>query len=257
MSYEKLKVFIEENFSDKNLVIVSNREPYVHKKIGANIKTENPAGGLSVSMDEVLKAVGGTWVAWGSGSSDRESVDRKNCVRVPPNDPRYTLKRVWLNSNEIDNYYHGYSNQVLWPLCHIALDKVYFKKKYWHDYKKANYVFAKAVLEEADEKSIVWIHDYHLCLVPKMLRNRRPGLVLAHFWHIPWPDYSIFRICPQSKEIIEALLNNDLLGFQLPLFIENFIHCVKESFEDADIDYQTSTITHTPELHTTSTITHT
>lgn len=244
MSYEKLKVFIEENFSDKNLIIVSNREPYVHKRIGVNIKTENPAGGLSIAMDEVLKAVGGTWVAWGSGSSDRESVDRKDCVRVPPNDPRYTLKRVWLNSNEIDNYYHGYSNQVLWPLCHIALDKVYFRKKYWHDYKKANYVFAKAVLEIADEKSIVWIHDYHLCLVPKMLRNRRPGLVLAHFWHIPWPDYSVFRICPQSKEIIEALLNNDLLGFQLPLFIENFIHCVKESFEDADIDYQTSTITY-------------
>lgn len=244
MSYEKLKAFFEENIPDKNLIIVSNREPYVHKKIGSNIKIEKPAGGLTAAVNEILKAIGGTWVAWGSGTGDRDSVDKKSCIRVPPNNPSYTLKRVWLDPKEIDNYYHGYSNQVLWPLCHIALDRVYFRKKYWDDYKKANSVFANAILEEADESSVIWIHDYHLCLVPKVLRRRKPKLTLAHFWHIPWPNYSVFRICPQYGEILEALLNNDLIGFQLPLFIRNFMDCVKESLEGANIDYQNSTISY-------------
>lgn len=242
MSYEKLAAFVEENVSDKNLIIVSNREPYVHKKIGPNIKVEKPAGGLTAAVDEILRAIGGTWVAWGSGTGDRDSVDKKSRIRVPPDNPSYTLKRVWLDPEEIENYYHGYSNQVLWPLCHMTLDRVYFRKKYWGDYKKGNSAFANAVLEEADKKSIIWIHDYHLCLVPKVLRYKIPELTIAHFWHIPWPNYSVFRICPQSKEIIEALLNNDLIGFQLSLFVKNFMECVKESLENTDIDYQNNTI---------------
>ena len=244
MSYEGLKSFLKENFSNKTLIIVSNREPYAHKKAGASIKIEKPAGGLTAAVDEILKLMGGTWIAWGSGSGDREAVDEKSCVAVPPNNPSYKLKRVWLSPEEIDNYYHGYSNQVLWPLCHITLDRVYFRKKYWDDYKKANSAFANAIAEESDENSIVWIHDYHLCLVPKILRDKKPELTIAHFWHIPWPNYSVFRICPQSTEILEALLNNNLIGFQLPLFIRNFMECVKEGIEDADIDYHNSTITY-------------
>ncbi|HDH00425.1 MAG TPA: trehalose-6-phosphate synthase, partial [Nitrospirae bacterium] len=214
MSYEKLKAFIAENLTDKKLIIVSNREPYSHKKAGLNIKVDKPAGGLTSVLDEVLRAVGGTWVAWGSASGDRNVVDKNSRVRVPPAGPSYTLKRVWLSDSEVENYYHGYSNRVLWPLCHIALDKLYFRKKYWDDYKKANAAFARSVLEEADERSLIWIHDYHLCLVPKKLKEARPGLTIAQFWHIPWPDHSVFRICPQSREILEALLSNDLLGFQ-------------------------------------------
>jgi len=244
MSYERLRAFIDENITGKNLVIVSNREPYVHKKTGNNIKFEKPAGGLTAAMDEVLRAIGGKWVAWGSGTGDRETADKKSCVQVPPDKPSYTLKRVWLGPEEIDNYYHGYSNQVLWPLCHIALDRVYFRKKYWDNYKKANSAFAKAILEEVDEKSVVWIHDYHLCLVPEFLNQKKPDLTIAHFWHIPWPGYSVFRICPQSKEIIEALLNNDLIGFQIPLFIKHFIECTKESIEEAEIDHKNHTITY-------------
>ncbi len=244
MSYEKLTAFIDESVSRKNLIIVSNREPYVHKKTGNHIRIDKPAGGLTSAMDEVLRATGGTWVAWGSGSGDRETVDDKDCVNVPPNKPSYTLKRVWLSPEEIENYYHGYSNQVLWPLCHITLDRVYFRKRYWDDYKKANEAFADAILDIANESSIIWIHDYHLCLVPKILKERKPGLTLAHFWHIPWPNFSVFRICPQSVEILEALLQNDLLGFQLPLFTRNFMECVSESMEEADIDHQNSTITY-------------
>lgn len=236
-----LKAFIEEIFTDKNLIIVSNREPYIHKKSGLSIRVEKPAGGLTSAMDDVLKVTGGTWVAWGSGSGDRDVVDSKNLVRVPPENPSYMLKRVWLASSEVENYYHGYSNQVLWPLCHITLDRVYFRKKFWEDYKKVNRAFSNAVLEEAGNDSIIWIHDYHLCLLPQMLRNERPELTIAHFWHIPWPDWSVFRICPQAREIIEGLLGNDLIGFQIPLFVKNFMGCVRECL-DADIDYTKETI---------------
>ncbi len=238
-----LKAFIEENFPEKTLIIVSNREPYIHKKIGLRIRVEKPTGGLTSAMDDVLKATGGIWVAWGSGSGDRKVVDNKNRIMVPPENPSYTLKRVWLSPSEVDNYYHGYSNQVLWPLCHITLDRVYFRKKFWEDYKQVNMSFAEAVLEETNGDSVIWIHDYHFCLAPQFIREKKPGSTIAHFWHIPWPDWSVFRVCPQSKEILEGLLGNDLIGFQIPLFVKNFMDCVKECL-DAGIDYHSATITY-------------
>jgi alpha,alpha-trehalose-phosphate synthase [UDP-forming]/trehalose-phosphatase len=244
MSHEKLKTFIEKSSSSGNLIIVSNREPYIHQKFGKSFKVEKPAGGLTSAIDEVLKSVGGVWVAWGSGSGDRENVDKKNCISVPPNKPSYTLKRVWLTPEQVNHYYNGYSNQVLWPLSHITLDRVYFKKKYWTDYKIANRAFAHAILEVADNKSLVWLHDYHLCMVPKTLRAKKPDITIAHFWHIPWPDYSVFRICPQHREILKALLDNDLIGFQIPLFINNFMGCVKESLEEAAINYTDNTVSY-------------
>jgi alpha,alpha-trehalose-phosphate synthase [UDP-forming]/trehalose-phosphatase len=244
VSYRELKKFIEDNPALGNLIIVSNREPYIHKKTGQHIKVEAPAGGLTASIDEVMRTIGGTWVAWGSGTADRETVDDKDHVYVPPKHPSYVLKRVWLEEEEINNFYHGYSNHVLWPLCHISLDRVYFRKKYWYDYIRSNEKFAKAVLEEVSPRSVVWIHDYHLCIVPKILREKYPELAISHFWHIPWPNYSVFRICPQSKEILESLLKNNIIGFQLPLFSRNFMECVKESIEQADVDFKNSTITH-------------
>ncbi len=244
MSVEEFKAFIEENLPGKSLIIVSNREPYIHKKAGSNIKVERPAGGLTSAMDEALKAMGGTWVAWGSGSEDRYNVDDKNRVEVPPGKPSYTLKRVWLSTEQVNNYYHGFSNHVLWPLCHIVLDRVYFRKKYWADYREANQAFADAVLEEAGDRSIVWIHDYHLCLVPELLKIKNPDLTVAHFWHIPWPNFSVFRICPQFQEIFKALLSNDLIGFQIPLFVHNFMECIRESLDEAEIDYRNETISY-------------
>jgi alpha,alpha-trehalose-phosphate synthase [UDP-forming]/trehalose-phosphatase len=244
MSSARLKAFIKDSFKDKELIIVSNREPYLHKKAGASVRVERPAGGLTSAMDEALRSTGGTWVAWGSGGEDRNYVDEKDRVAVPPNKPAYTLKRVWLTPDEIENYYHGYSNHVLWPLCHIALDRVYFRKKYWEDYKKVNSTFADAVLKEATDTSFVWIHDYHLCLVPEILKKKRPDLPVAHFWHIPWPNFSVLRICPQANELIEALLYNDLIGFQIPHFVHNFMECVRESIKDAEIDYKNDTITY-------------
>jgi trehalose 6-phosphate synthase/phosphatase len=240
---DRLASFVQNELLEKKLIVVSNREPYVHKKTGLSLKSEKPVGGLTSAMDDVLKATGGTWVAWGSGSGDREVVDSGNRVAVPPEDPTYTLKRVWLTPAEVDNYYHGYSNQVLWPLCHIALDRVYFRKKFWDDYVRVNRAFADAVLAEMSSDSVVWIHDYHLCLAPRFVREKMPEAVVAQFWHIPWPDWSVFRICPQATEIMQGLLGNDIIGFQIPLFVRNFLDCVKECL-GADIDYNRSTVSY-------------
>ena len=238
-----LNNFIEENFPQKTLVIVSNREPYIHRKRGDTVRVETPAGGLTSAMDDILKATGGTWVALGTGNYDREVVDDHDCIMVPPENPSYKLKRVWLEHSVIENYYHGYSNQVLWPLSHITLDRVHFRKRFWRDYKAANQAFADAVLEEVDEGGVVWIHDYHLCLLPGILKQKRGDLTLAHFWHIPWPNWSVFRVCPQAKDIIEGLLCNDLIGFQIPLFLKNFMDCVHECLKD-DINYDNASITY-------------
>ncbi len=238
---DKLAQFVKKELSGKQLIVVSNREPYIHKKTGLSIKVEKPTGGLTSAMDDVLKATGGVWVAWGSGTGDTDVVDGHNRILVPPDNPSYILKRVWLSPLEADNYYHGYSNQVLWPLCHITLDRVYFRKKFWDYYLKVNLAFAEAVLEEADADSAVWFHDYHLCLAPGFLREKKNDLTIAHFWHIPWPDWSVFRVCPQSREILEGLLGSDLIGFQIPLFVRNFLDCARECL-GAEIDRKRSTI---------------
>lgn len=232
-----------ESLGPERLIVVSNREPYVHKRSGLRFSMETPAGGLSAALDDILKTTQGVWIAWGSGNADRDTVDGDSRLRVPPDDPRYTLRRVWLAPQVVDNYYHGYANQVLWPLCHITLDRVTYRRNYWEYYVRANRAFADTVLEELTGRDIVWVHDFHLCLVPAMLRERSAGLTIAHFWHIPWPNWSVFRVCPQARELLAALLANDLIGFQIPLFVRNFMDCVSECL-DATIDYHRRSITY-------------
>ena len=226
------------------LIVVSNREPYVHKKTGNTISLEKPAGGLTSALDTVLKNRSGAWIAWGSGSGDREVVDGRSCVSVPQPGSSYTLRRVWLNQNEVDNYYAGYSNRVLWPLSHLTLDRVYYKKRYWEYYRKVNREFADAAIEEIGQDSAdacVWIQDYHLCLVPRFIKETFSSVTIGHFWHIPWPDWSTFRILPQAKDVLEGLLANDLIGFQIPLFVKNFMNCADEGL-NADIDYESASV---------------
>lgn len=233
---------VREPFEGR-LIVVSNREPYIHMRSGLRVSAETPAGGLTAALDDVLRSTQGTWVAWGSGNADRDTVDGDSRVQVPPGDPRYTLKRVWLAPQVVDNYYHGYANQVLWPLCHITLDRVSYRRSFWEYYVRANRAYAVAVLEETKGSDVIWVHDYHLCLVPSLLRERSAELTIAHFWHIPWPNWSVFRICPQSRELLEALLANDLVGFQIPLFVRNFMDCVRECL-DASVDYPRRAITY-------------
>lgn len=220
----------------RQLVVVSNREPYVHHRRRNGVVVERPAGGLVAALHPVLEATSGTWIAWGSGNADFTSTDPAGRIRVPPGAPRYTLRRIRLSPSEVRGFYHGFSNQALWPLCHMALDKVRFRARDWDVYRAVNRRFACAVLEEAREDAVVWVQDYHLCLCPGEVRDARPDAFLMHFWHVPWPVWDVFRVCPQGPALLDALLANDLLAFQHPRHLANFLECAARLGARADPD---------------------
>ena len=223
---------IKEKLKDYPLIVVSNREPYIHNWNEDRIECLRPASGLTVALDPMMQACGGVWIAHGSGSADRETVDNNQKTNVPPENPHYELKRVWLSKEEEEGYYYGFSNQALWPLCHIAYTRPVFRTTDWECYKKVNHLFAEAVLEEmGSERSLVFIQDYHLALLPRIIKEKRPDALIVQFWHIPWPNPEAFRICPWKKEILEGLLGNDLLCFHIRYHCNNFIDTVALELE--------------------------
>ncbi|MFH1856185.1 MAG: trehalose-6-phosphate synthase [Candidatus Omnitrophota bacterium] len=241
---EKLKEKIKKQTENCLLVIASNREPYIHSFKEGKIIVKRPTGGAVTALDPVMKACEGTWVAHGSGTADRQTVDEKNRIKVPPQDPSYTLRRVWLTKEEEEGYYYGYSNQALWPLCHIVYQRPIFDAGQWESYKKVNRVFADAILEEiGNQKAVLWLQDYHLALAAKYVKEKRPDVFCAQFWHIPWPNPEAFRICPQRKEILEGLLANDLLGFHIRYHCENFIATVEREIEAKTDKEKTAIVT--------------
>jgi alpha,alpha-trehalose-phosphate synthase [UDP-forming] len=239
---ESLCELVNSSLEDYLFIVASNREPYVHIYLQRGIAVQRPVGGLTVALDPVMKACGGTWIAHGSGSADKEVVDEKNKVMVPPEDPRYALKRVWLSKQDETGYYYGFANDGLWPLCHIVYRRPIFDEADWNVYKKVNSLFADSVLEEVgDKKAFVFIQDYHLALLPKMLKDKNPNIVTAQFWHIPWPNQEAFSICPWDKEILDGLLSNDVLGFHTRYHCLNFMDTVDRTIE-ARIDKESNEI---------------
>jgi len=231
---ESLKELIGEKLKDIPFVVASNREPYIHKFNRDKITCFKPASGMVTALDSILQTCNGLWVAHGSGDADRKVVDEKDRVRVPCNDPNptYTLKRIWLNKEEETGYYYGFSNEALWPLCHIVYTKPKFDESDWNYYKQVNQRFADAILEEiGDREAFVFVQDYHLTLLPKMIKAVNPKAKIAQFWHIPWPNPEVFRICPWKREILEGLLGADLLGFHLHTHADNFLESINQSLE--------------------------
>ena len=225
------KKFSAEWFRGRSLIIATNREPYVHNRgEDGGIVCTIPTGGVTAAMDPIMQELGGTWIAWGSGGADRDTVDARDIVQVPPTRPRYALKRVWLSRAEVDRFYNGYCNEGLWPLAHNLVSKVRFEHHHWNTYLRVNRKFARAILEQAGDRDVVWVHDYHLTLVPEMLKKEKPGLTVVFFWHIPWPQYDVFSICPQHKQILRGLLGCDMLGFHIPRYCRNFTECVERDF---------------------------
>lgn len=212
------------------LIVVSNREPYTLKKG----KLEKSIGGLVSALDPVMQELKGVWIAAGSVPEGKEPPHKPVRFMVPPENPSYPVRLVPLTPRDVDGYYNGYSNRFLWPLFHIALDRIYLRKSYWHSYRKVNELFARAVVEEAKGAkggkgggdAVVWLQDYHLALCAGYIRDLRPGLKTSIFWHIPWPPYDVLRACPQRHELLEGMLANDLIGFQLDSFGLNFLRCV-------------------------------
>ena len=223
------------------LLVASNREPYAHRMTDQGLQLEFSVGGVASALDTVLRVTGGTWVAWGSGSGDREGADAGGRLWVPPENPAYTLRRIWLSAAAEENYYHGFCNLVLWPLFHGETDRIVYATPFWVEYEETNQAFAEAILEECRADSTIWIHDYHLCLVPRMLRGAAPDRTIAHFWHIPWPERELFACAPHGEEILAGLLGNDLLGFQIPLYAGNFMACAAACL-GAGIDYDAMTV---------------
>jgi alpha,alpha-trehalose-phosphate synthase [UDP-forming] len=221
----------------RRLIVVSNREPFQHRRVNGKIECNRPASGMATALDPVLRASGGLWIAHGSGDADRLTVDAFDHVRVPPDSPSYTLRRVWLTPDEEEGHYAGLSNQALWPLCHVAFTRPVFDPVHWETYRRVNRKFAQAVLEEAgDEPTVVFIQDYHFGLLPRMLKEAGANLVVAQFWHIPWPNADVFSSFPWRDELLDGLLGNDLLGFHLPHHCQNFLACVDSNLE-ARIDH--------------------
>lgn len=227
--------------SGRQLVVVSNREPYEHRHSRRGIMVHRPAGGLAAALDPVLQAAGGTWVAWGSGDADFEVADDAGHVRVPPHEPAYVLRRVRLPDDEVDGFYYGYANQALWPLCHMAMEYARFRQPHWEAYQAANRRFADATLAEARDDALVWVHDYHLALCPRYLRRQRSDLFVMSFWHIPWPAWDVFRICPQRAELLDGLLANDLVGMQHARHVEHFLECAEREL-GARVNRDASTV---------------
>jgi len=229
---ESLHDLVKARLADYPFIVVSNREPYIHTYAGSDIWCQVPASGLTTALDPLMQVCGGTWIAHGSGTADKEVVDAHNKVQVPPDEPRYTLKRVWLSKEEEEGFYFGFSNQALWPLCHISYTRPVFDECDWNTYKKVNKLFADAVLDEVgDKKAFVFIQDYQLTLLPKFIKERNPNIITAQFWHIPWPNPEVFRICPWQEEILDGLLGNDLLGFHTRYHCNNFLDTVDRSVE--------------------------
>jgi len=227
-----LKDLVKSKLGESLFIVASNREPYVHTYKEDRIEFQRPASGMAIALDSVMQACGGVWVAHGSGDADKETVDGKDKIAVPPSNPKYTLRRVWMNKEEEEGYYYGLSNETFWPLCHIVYVRPKFNESDWDMYKKINKRFADAILEEAAGlKAFVWLQDFHLSLVPKILKEERPDLVTAHFWHIPWPNPEAFRICPWKEEILEGLLANDLIGFHTRYNCNNFLDTIDQTLE--------------------------
>jgi len=223
---EDLEGWAREHLRGRQLVVVSNREPYSHVRGAEGVGWVRNAGGLTVALDAVAQAIGGLWVASGSGS-ERVGVDERDHVPCPPDRPRYTLRRLWLSPRDHALYYSGFSNSALWPLCHIVYVRPRFRLEEWERYREVNRRFAEAVLEEVgDRPSLVFIQDYHLALVARYLKERRPDLEVGMFWHIPWPNPEVFRILPWRRELLEGLLANDLIGFHIRAHALNFLDSV-------------------------------
>ena len=234
---QRLKLTLTRHLHGETVVLVANREPYIHERQSdGGIKVVHPASGLVTALEPVMRACSGVWIAHGGGSADRETVDEKNRVRVPPGEESYFLRRVWLSKEEERGYYYGFSNEGLWPLCHMAHARPVFRSEDWRHYQTVNQRFADAVCDEVDsEDPIVLVQDYHFALAPRLIRERLPRATVLMFWHIPWPNSERLGICPWQREILEGMLGNSIVGFHTQAHCNNFLDSV-DRFLEARID---------------------
>ncbi len=243
---DRLRAELTNHLHGERVVILANREPYIHEKTAEGVKVLHPASGLVTALEPVMRACSGVWVAHGNGSADREVVDAEDHVRVPPGEESYLVRRVWLSEAEENGYYYGFSNEGLWPLCHVADARPIFRADDWTQYVKVNKRFAAAVCDEVDsDDPIVLVQDYHFALAPRMIREALPKATIITFWHVPWPNAERWGICPWREELIQGLLGSSILGFHTQQHCNNFIDSV-DAFMESRIDRELSAIVQGP-----------
>ncbi|MFO0598038.1 MAG: trehalose-6-phosphate synthase [Myxococcaceae bacterium] len=242
-SPERLRATLRQYLEGEKVVILANREPYIHEvDSGGGLKLLHPASGLVTALEPVMRACSGTWVAHGSGSGDRRTVDAHDRLRVPPGEEAYVLRRVWLTDEEEQGYYYGFSNEGLWPLCHVAHARPLFRADDWKEYVKVNRRFAQAVCDEVDrDDPIVLVQDYHFALAPRMIREQLPRATIITFWHIPWPNAERIGICPWREELLGGLLGSSVVGFHTQQHCNNFIDSI-DAFMESRIDREANAV---------------
>jgi trehalose-6-phosphate synthase len=241
---DTLRRILRTELPGAQVIVVSNREPYIHNLKDGEVDLIVPASGLVSALEPVTRACAGTWIAHGGGSADKITVDEHDHVQVPPGKPAYTLRRVWLSEEEQQGHYSGFSNDGLWPLCHIAFTRPLFRASDWETYEAVNQKFADVVVEEArNERPIVLIQDYHFALLPRMIRRRLPEAIIITFWHIPWPNSEVFSICPWREQILDGLLGSSIVGFHIQFHCNNFMESV-DRFLESRIEREHSSISY-------------
>lgn len=240
---ERLKATLHRYLEGERIVVLANREPYIHQKDAKGvISVQHPASGLVSALEPVMRACSGVWVAHGSGSADRETADERGSIQVPPGEESYGLRRIWLSEEEEQGYYYGFSNEGLWPLCHIAHARPVFRAEDWEHYKTINQRFADAVCSEVEgDDPIILVQDYHFALAPRMIRQKLPRATILTFWHVPWPNSERFGICPWRNELIDGLLGSSIIGFHTRQHCNNFLDAV-DSFVESRIDREHSAV---------------
>ena len=229
---DTLRSILKGELRGHEVIVVSNREPYIHVKDGGRVHMQRPASGLVTALEPVMRACSGVWIAHGSGSADRDTVDKDGKIAVPPDAPAYQLRRIWLTPEEEAGYYSGFANEGLWPLCHIAHVRPTFRLSDFEHYRAVNLKFAKAVKEEARSPDpIVLVQDYHFALLPRMIRDLLPRATIITFWHIPWPNPEAFAICPWRDELLDGMLGSSILGFHTQFHCNNFLDTVDRTLE--------------------------
>jgi len=213
---------VDVDLRGKRLVICSNREPFTVIRTDGGFTYEATLGGLVSALIPIMRATGGLWVSWAGGNLARKH-ELPQKQKVPGEEPTFTQFRIFLTQEQVDNYYYGFANQALWPLCHYFLERANFERKHWETYKDVNRLFAEALIQEVDlEDDMLWLQDYHLTLAGGMIKRERPELSSGIFWHIPFPHVDFFKFIPWRVELLEGMLGNDVLGFHLPQYCWNF-----------------------------------
>jgi trehalose 6-phosphate synthase len=242
---EALRRILRQDLKGDEVLIVSNREPYIHTRRKDNVvEIQRPASGLVTALEPIVRACSGTWIAHGAGSADRDTVDQHDHVMVPPEHPSYRIRRVWLSEAEEKGYYFGFANEGLWPLCHIAHTRPVFRSDDWEHYRTVNQRFANIVVDEAKTRDpIILVQDYHFALLPRLVREKLPDATIITFWHIPWPNPEAFGILPWREEVLEGLLGSSILGFHTQYHCNNFFDTV-DRFLEARVDRETFSISY-------------